>query len=43
MLDMIAIELTESQKAVAVILNEDRNCFDLLSSVNQLLAKRKMA
>lgn len=43
MLDMIAIEPTESQKAVAIILNEDRNCFDLLSSVNPLLVKRKIA
>lgn len=40
---MTAVEPSESQKAVADILNEDRNCFDLLSSVNQILAKRKIA
>jgi hypothetical protein len=38
---MTAVEISESQKAIADILNEDRNCFDLLSSVNQLLSKRK--
>lgn len=43
MLDMTAIELSDIQKAVADILDEDRNCFDLLSSVNQLLTKRKIA
>jgi hypothetical protein len=42
MLDRTAIELSESQKAVADTLNEDRNCFGLFS-VNQLLTKRKIA
>ncbi len=42
MLDMTSIDPTESQKAVADILNDDQNCFDLFSSVNQLLVKRKI-
>lgn len=38
---MATIDPTESQKAVADILIDDRNCFDLFSYVNQLLYKRK--
>jgi hypothetical protein len=42
MLDKTTKDPTESQKVIADILNDDRNCFDLFSSVNQLLVKRKI-
>jgi hypothetical protein len=37
MLDKTIKDPTESQKVIADILNDDRDCFDLFSSVNQLL------
>ena len=40
MLDMTTKDPTESQKTIADILNDDRNCIDLFSSVNQLLVKK---